>query len=259
MDLDIMTTGPKQSGLRIELRECPAPRKLSQSMLNSSLLEDGEIHLWHASPDMHSSDLDLSRLLSADELARMFRFRFESDQRSFLFCRGMLRMLLASYLGTSPAELRFAYSAHGKPSLAAPFGDLEFNLSHTAGLALFGICRGRRIGLDVEHIRKDFNVMEIAGRFFSSAEKLALAGMPETSKYDAFFHCWTRKEAFVKAQGEGLIRPLDSFDVSISPQDERVSLTTRPYTAEAWQWKLQSLNFSPKYAAAMAIEISNEQ
>jgi 4'-phosphopantetheinyl transferase len=249
-----MTSTP-QAGLRIDVRECPRdPRLLGQSNFDECRIEEGEIHVWHASPGLLSSNLDFVKLLSPDEVERMERFHFDVDRKNFLFCRSMLRMLLASYLGTPPTELRFAYSAHGKPSLAAPFGDLEFNLSHTSGLALFGICRGQRIGLDVERIRKEFNVMEIAGRFFSSSEKRALAQMPGISSHDAFFHCWTRKEAFVKARGEGLSCPLDSFDVSVDPADEEISFTTRPDAAEARRWKLRSVNCFPEYAAALAVE-----
>src|SRR5439155_13239370 len=132
--------------------------------------------------------------------------------------RSMLRVLLASYLGTPPAELCFAYSAHGKPSLAAPSGRLEFNLSHSHGIVLFAFSQGRRVGVDVEYTRRDLNVQEIAGRFFSTAENCALTQCADM--YDAFFHCWTRKEAFVKARGEGLSCPLDSFDVSVAPEEE---------------------------------------
>src|SRR5262249_25780855 len=187
-----------------------------------------------------------------DERERMARFRFANDRNNFLFCRSMLRILLASYLGTSPAELRFAYSAHGKPSLATPVGNLEFNLSHSQGIVLFAFSVQTKVGVDVEHIRRDLNVQEIAGRFFSAAEKRAL--MQRLDAYDAFFHCWTRKEAFVKARGEGLSCPLESFDVSVVPEDEDVCLATRPDSTEAHNWQLCSMNFFPGYAAAVAVE-----
>jgi len=214
--------------------------------------EEGEIHVWHAAPSVHQLDLDSCRLLSPDELDRMNQFRFSKDRNNFLFCRTMLRMLLASYLGTSPAELRFAYSAHGKPSLAAQSGDLEFNLSHSHGMILFAFSQRTRVGVDVEFIRRDLNVQEIAGRFFSAAERRALIRCSDT--YEAFFHCWTRKEAFIKAGGEGLSRSLESFDVSVAPEDEQVSLTTRLDLSEGHGWQLWSLNSFPGYAAAVAVE-----
>jgi 4'-phosphopantetheinyl transferase len=106
--------------------------------------------------------------------------------------------------------------------------------------------------VDVERIHHDFRVQEIAQRFLSVAERQALE--QETSVHDAFFHCWTRKEAFVKARGEGLSYPLDSFDVSVSPKREEVTLSTRPDSSEARQWRLRSLNFFPGHAAALAME-----
>ena len=237
------------TGLRIALRQYPR----DVGRVRQFCMEDGDVHIWRAfcgsNPDFPEG---LSELLTPDERERMARFRFETDQQNFLFCRSMLRILLASYLGSPPAELRFAYSAHGKPSLAAPPNGLEFNLSHSAGTILLAVCQGRRIGVDVERIRHDFNVQEIAQKFFSVAERRALEREP--SVHDAFFSCWTRKEAFVKARGEGLSCPLDSFDVSVSPNDEKVTLRSRPDSLESRHWKLWSLNSFPEHAAALAVE-----
>lgn len=229
----------------IQVRECP------HGLLNLTPPDEGAVHIWRALPALHHIDLDRSEFLSPDEKERMARFRFGTDRHNFIFCRSMLRMLLASYLGTSPAELCFAYSAHGKPSLAVPSGDLEFNLSHSHGAVLFAFSRGRRIGVDVEFVRHDLKVEEIATRFFSSAEQIVIK--QSSDQYQAFFQCWTRKEAFVKARGEGLSCPLDSFDVSIGEQDE-VRLTTRPNASEADNWHLWSLKTLPGYSASVAVE-----
>jgi len=231
----------------IVLRECR--RNVDYTC---SIPDNDEAHIWYAYPAQHHLDLDTYALLSRDEHERMARFRFETDRNNFLFYRSMLRVLLASYLGTPPAELCFAYSAHGKPSLAAPSGRLEFNLSHSHGIVLFAFSQGRRVGVDVEYTRRDLNVQEIAGRFFSTAENCALTQCADM--YDAFFHCWTRKEAFVKARGEGLSCPLDSFDVSVAPEEE-VSLTTRPDACESQSWQLWSLSSFQGYAAAVAVEV----
>ena len=237
-------------GLKIELRECP---RTTESIRQHRTINEGEIHIWYAVPSSAFGE-DSRAVLSEDENARMARFRFNGDQEGFLFCRSMLRMLLSSYLGAAPAKLNFAYSPHGKPSLIAPLGDLKFNLSHTPGLVLLAVCRGMNVGVDVERFRSDLNVKEIAGRFFSAAEQRSLLQMPVALSHEAFFRCWTRKEAFVKARGEGLSCPLDSFDVSVEPDAEEVRLTTRPDGCEAGKWDLQSLNFFPEYAAALAIE-----
>ena len=233
----------------IVLRECP--RTVDSAC---SMPDNGEVHIWYAYPAQHHLDLDTYALLSRDEQERMAQFRFGTDRDNFLFYRSMLRVLLASYLGTLPTELCFAYSAHGKPSLARSSGHLEFNVSHSHGIVLFAFSREGRVGVDVEYIRRDLNVREIAARFFSTAENCALTQCVDM--YDAFFHCWTRKEAFVKARGEGLSCPLDSFDVSTAPQEEEVCLTTRPDPCESQSWQLWSLNSFPGYAAAVGIEAS---
>ena len=235
---------------QIVMQECP----VNPGDLRRLSLRPGEIHIWHAAAEMHLPDLDRIVLLAPDERERMARFHFEKDRNNFLFCRSTLRMLLALYLGNPPAELCFAYSAHGKPSLAVPPGDIEFNISHSAGRVLFAFCRHCKIGVDVERIRQDLNVQEIAERFFSAAEKRELAQFQGGSRYKAFFNCWTRKEAFVKARGEGLSCPLGSFDVSVESDVEDVRLTMRPADAETSSWKLYSLNSFVEHAAAVAVE-----
>jgi 4'-phosphopantetheinyl transferase len=238
-----------EANLAMIVREC-VPMSLSKE---THVLKSDEIHLWHAEISaIDVEELASRKLLSEDEIARMRRFHFDKDRKNFLFCRSMLRILLASYLGLSPAELRFAYSAHGKPNLAEPSGNLQFNLSHSAGAVLFAFCTERRIGVDVERVRRDLNVQEIASRFFSDAENRALRQCPDA--HEAFFRCWTRKEAFVKARGEGLSCPLETFDVSVADEEEQVSLTTRPDPCEAERWQVRSLNSFPGYAAALAVE-----
>ncbi len=245
----------KQAPANLLVRECPS----FTGPVGEQRIQRGDIHIWHASPATHGLHPDAQELLSKDEKERMARFRFESDRHNFLFCRSMLRILLASYLGNTPAELRFAYSAHGKPGLAISSCALEFNLSHTEGTVLLAVCLGHRVGVDVERIRRNFAALDIADRFFSEAEKKALRETPEGSVYDAFFHCWTRKEAFVKARGDGLSCPLASFDVSITPDEEEVSLTIPAQGAEARRWQLWSLNNFPQCAAALAAEVEHGQ
>lgn len=224
-------------------------------------LSDDEVHLWVGHCDINPGDLrSLEDVLSPDERERRERFHFDADRSSFLFARTMLRTVLGRYLGRPPAEVRFAYSAYGKPEIAGQNSiDLHFNLSHSAGKNLLAVCRGRRIGVDVEQIRRDFDAHEISRRFFSPAERLALSQIPEGSCHEAFFHCWTRKEAFVKARGEGLSCPLEDFDVSVDPRDEQVSLTVRPDAGEAERWTLQSVKLFPDYAAAIAVEKRSEE
>jgi 4'-phosphopantetheinyl transferase len=243
-----------ETNLRMIVREC-AP---VSSARETHTVRRNEIHLWHA--EVSATELyefAQHAWLSENESARMMRFHFEKDRQNFLFCRSMLRILLASYLGDPPAELCFAYSAHGKPTLASSSGSLEFNLSHSNGNFLVAITLGRKVGVDIEFLNRDLDVLEIAQRFFSSAERQAIQALPDTLQHDAFFSCWTRKEAFVKARGEGLSRPLDSFDVSVMPDEETVSLATRPDNSEADRWTLLSLNCFPGFKAALAVESEN--
>ena len=219
-------------------------------------LEEYEIQVWNANPQRCAfRPQQLIPLLSKDELDRMARFHFDQDRQDFGFARGMLRILLGRYLDTAPQDLRFSYSEHGKPSLAAPHlaARLEFNLSHTSGCVLVAICRGRQIGIDIEKWRKDINIDEVAARFFSASEQQALMNLPKAIRWQAFFHCWTRKEALLKARGDGLFFPLALFDVSIAAGERSVKLATRPDASEAQRWRVLGVSAPAGYAAAVAV------
>jgi 4'-phosphopantetheinyl transferase len=161
---------------------------------------------------------------------------------------------VGSYLDIPAARVRLEYAEHGKPGLAdiPSTVDLQFNVSHTEGMAIIGFCRGHRIGVDIERLRTDFRTAEIAERFFSLSERAALREVPATQSHECFFRVWTRKEAYIKALGEGLSHPLSQFDVSL---DEIAQLlATRPNAAKAQRWRLQNLPISPDFVAAMAVE-----
>ena len=221
-------------------------------------LEREEVHIWHAQVD-DASCTDIARLaqvLSQDEKDRAGRFRFEKNRNEFIFNRATLRILLASYLRAAASELCFTYSSYGKPYLAAPESAraLAFNLAHTEGMLVLAFAWERKIGVDIENIRKDLEVEEIAERFFSPAERRALRDAPPEDRHEAFFRCWTRKEAYIKARGEGLSHPLHEFDVSVIPQDTAALLATRPDPTEARRWLLRELPAGSGYIAALAVE-----
>ena len=232
-----------------DFRSGPAP---------SPALGNDEIHLWHGTTDGSAAQAEgFVDLLSEDERARMGRFHFANDRRNFALARGMLRTLLGRYLETSPQVLRFSYSQQGKPYLAAPYSEtgLEFNLSHSGGRVLAAICRERQVGIDIEKLRDDIDIDAVSERFFSASERDALTKIPPALRRAAFFHCWTRKEALVKAQGDGLVFPLDLFDVSVDVDREEIALRTRPDPAEAHQWRISSVAVAAGYAAAVAVRI----
>ena len=243
------------SKLKTEILMCPAPASAQAPL--SLPLEDNGVHVWCASLKQTAAELEhLHRVLSREEIERANRFHFARDRNHFIAARGLLRTTLGRYLEADSAELRFCYSPNGKPDLAPEFalGDLRFNLSHSGEIVLFAITRGRRIGVDVEKIRTDFETEHVAERFFSLAESSRLRALPAEQKHEAFFACWTRKEAYVKATGDGLSLPLDQFDVSVAPGEPAVLQNTRPDPAEARRWYLQALKVEPGYAAALAVE-----
>jgi len=221
-------------------------------------LGEHDVHVWQCwlNDYPESELLRLEKFLSADEKERVARFRFEKNRNEFTLSRGWLRMLLGQYLGVSPAELAFTYSAYGKPAIGVPaMASLHFNVSHTDGMAVFGFTWNRRVGIDIEKPRENVKVEELAERFFSVAEKQALREVPPENRREAFFRCWTRKEAYIKAIGEGLSHPLHQFDVSLAPGELRALLCARPDASEASRWVLRDVPITPGYISAVAVEV----
>ena len=223
-------------------------------------LAPDEVALWQAGLDDPAQLLpELWATLSEDERARAERFRLERDRRRFAVCRGLLRRLLAPLTGLPAEGLRFRYGTRGKPALnAGEAGDLRFNVSHSDGVALYAVTRGREVGVDLEHVRPVRYVEQIAERFFSTPECEALRAIPAEAKLDAFFTCWTRKEAYVKARGEGLGYPLDRFAVSVTPGGPAVlSPAGGADEQETAPWSLTGLRQPAGYVAALAVEGHN--
>jgi 4'-phosphopantetheinyl transferase len=216
-----------------------------------------EVHVWQASLSQTSSQIEsFLHSLAADEQARAERFYFDRDREHFVVARGVLRALLGGYLNRAPECLSFCYGSHGKPALAGePDGDaIHFSVSHSDGIALYAVARGREVGIDIERIRFDLAVAEIADRFFSRREAAILRTLPTAAEYQAFFRCWTRKEAYVKARGEGLSLPLDQFDLSLAPGESGAVAGTRGDPSDTSRWSLQELTPAPGYVAALAVE-----
>ena len=158
----------------------------------------------------------LERVLSTDERERAARFVFERDRRHFIVCRGTLRVAVGEYLDMDPSAVRFTYGPLGKPALADDAG-LAFNVSHAAGFALLAFARKAPIGVDVESLNRQIDAEQLATRFFSADEANDLLTVPVSQRVEAFFNCWTRKESYIKAIGDGLTVPLDSFSVTFAP------------------------------------------
>lgn len=220
-------------------------------------LADAEVHVWAAPLDPPAEDVrSYASLLAPDEQARAERFRFERDRRRFSVARGVLRLLLGRYLETEPRRVAFRYESHGKPVLGGELAGrgLRFNVSHSGEMALYALARGRELGVDVEEVRPMEDGLQIAERFFSQAEVAAFRALPAEVRDEAFFNCWTRKEAYIKAVGEGLSFPLHAFDVSLAPGEPARLLASRdPRQAE--RWSLRALpDPAPGYRAAVVAE-----
>jgi 4'-phosphopantetheinyl transferase len=192
--------------------------------------------------------------LSVEERARASRFRHSVDRARFAAARGALRAILGRCLGVEPGCLRFSYGRFGKPVLGGPLGanSVEFNLSHSDDLALVAASVGRRLGIDLERIDASRSGQVIAERFFSPREIAALRALPRERQTDAFFACWTRKEAYLKARGDGLSYPLDRFSVSVSPEEPASLLDCGD--DETQRWVLQDIRPGASWAAALAVE-----
>jgi 4'-phosphopantetheinyl transferase len=224
-------------------------------------LSHGEVHVWRAALDVPPAYLQsLERVLAAEEVYRAQRFRFERDRGCYVATRGTLRILLGRYLRTDPADVRLGYGKHGKPALAAQPGEgrLRFNVSHSGELALLAFARDREVGVDLEKMRPIPQMDQIAQRFFTAREYAALHKIGLDQRLGAFYCCWTRKEAYIKAKGEGLTIPLDSVDVGLR-------LGTHAGCGKARSWtvgdggsldgcSLWSLRPAPGYVGALAAE-----
>jgi 4'-phosphopantetheinyl transferase len=216
-------------------------------------LQREDVHLWQTSLDSGLAE-DLFSSLSQDEKERADQFHFPSDKNDFVVSRGLLRKVLASYVNIKPDEIRFNYGEKGKPALAEDHdARIHFNLAHSRGHILLGVAQERAIGVDLELIRDDLEAEKIAERFFSDQEKVALRRISPELRTRAFFICWTRKEAYIKARGDGLL-PLDRFDVSVDPDESIELLRKGEDPAEISKWSMQSIDLTDNYAAALVVE-----
>lgn len=225
--------------------------------LRVPLLGEADVHVWLAELEQPEHTLQqLTSALDKDELFRARRFHFERDRRHFIIARGVLRGILGSYLKIPPAQVSFVYGPRGKPALAPDDSNnrLRFNVSHSHELALFAVARDREIGVDIEWMRPLEDAEQIATRFFSAREQAELRNLPHSLKHQGFYNCWTRKEAYIKAIGEGLYQALDEFDVSLTPGEPVQLLSVLGKPEEAKRWLLQAVQAPAGYAAALAVE-----
>jgi len=219
-------------------------------------LSPNEVHVWCASLDQTPSRvLHHAQVLSPDERWRAERYYCERDRDRFIVGRGTLRAILGQYVNVAPDGLQFCYGPYGKPALAEGCGGgiLQFNLSHSEGLALVAVTSQRAIGIDLEIIRPFDHLERMVNRLFSCHERAALRSLPESLKPEGFFRCWTCKEAYVKACGRGLTGPLHQFDVSVILGQPAQLLSVQDNAQEACRWAIMALRPAYGYAAALVV------
>ena len=216
-------------------------------------LKVDRVDVWRISLDLQADSIKLlESTLSAEESERAARFHFPADRDRYIITHGCLRDILSRYLHCEPGQLGFSANQYGKPALNDHH--LEFSVSHSGDFALVAVTQERKVGVDVERIRQGISAQVIARRYFSKAEVSELQKLSREQREVAFFTCWTRKEAYIKAQGLGLSLPLESFDVSLTPNEPAFLRATRPDPHEAARWTLLSLDVDSRYASAVAVE-----
>ena len=228
----------------------------------NSVLGEKDVHVWRANLDLPEEEVNkLVQILSAEERERASKFHFPKHRERFIVGRGTLRIILGRYLGIEPQALQFEYSSRGKPKLVdgCNSNKLQFNLSHSEGLALYVFSRDRLVGIDVEYLRPMADAEKIAQRFFSPQEYAVIKALPTAEKEIAFFRAWTGKEAYLKAVGDGLAGSLDSIEISLQLEEATGLLSIMGDSQTAANWSLLNIAISPEYIASLAVEGCNWQ
>lgn len=225
-----------------------------------AVLTDADVHVWYASLEQPAEVVEkLGATLSAEEKVRAERFHFARHRRLFIISRGILRNLLSRYLNIEPGNLEFEYTPTGKPHLSSQgvSPDVFFNLSHSGNRVILAFTRQRQVGVDIEIIHPIHDMDQLARRNFSPDEYKEFKSVGEADRMKAFFHCWTRKEAFIKAIGDGLSFPLQEFTVSFSPGKPAKLLSVSAHEQESVRWSMSDIRVADGYAAALVVEGSS--
>lgn len=216
-------------------------------------IDPGSVDLWMTGLDWDRTAVGAAaELLSVDEHKRANRFHNSVQGGRFAVARAILRLLLSKYLGSGPEEITFSYSPTGKPFVADC--DIKFNLAHSEGTAAYAFTINQEVGIDLERVRTEFPSIEVARGFFAPEELRGLLALSEPDLRTVFYRCWTRKEAYSKARGFGLSRPLDSFSVLVHPVDGCFLCADDRDPVAPDRWRLLDLPEIDGFAGAIAIE-----
>lgn len=216
-------------------------------------LPEGCVHIWKFNRDSQHHDREaLHDLLSSEERNKASKFRFEKDYLTYLVGRGCLRRLLGYYLDRSATSITFKYNEQSKPFINSET-DLQFNISHSGTMILMGFVKNYDIGVDIEYNKQPIEIPQIARSFFSLREAEELLSLPDNEQQSAFYNCWTRKEAFIKAKGGGLSIPLDQFEVSLLPDEEPVLKVIRWDQDDVPNWRVRGFKIGKDYTGAAMV------
>jgi len=212
-----------------------------------------DVHIWAAA--LEGEPARWTNLLSPAELDRAAAFHFELHRRRFIVGRGLLRSILSRYLGVPPEQVEFAYGSQGKPELSGGLAanGLRFNLAHSEDLAIVAITRLGAVGVDLEKIAPLDNIDDLVARFFSARENARFQQLSVEQKAPAFFNLWTRKEAWLKATGEGIAHALNLVEVSFLPGEPARLLSIPEHLSGGAHWSLYELAPAGHFAAALAV------
>jgi 4'-phosphopantetheinyl transferase len=217
-------------------------------------LPTNQTHIWFINFDITEEKFNsLNSFLSKDEIIKASKFRFKKDKNCSIISRGALRLLSSKYLNIKPEDIIFKYGKYGKPEYNIDT-ELKFNVSHSGNMAILSFVKDFDIGVDIEKIKDDFDVLDIATNYFSELEIEALKKVSKEKQAEHFYRCWTRKESFIKAKSQGLSFPLDSFSVCINSDKETELLETKWDKEEKDTWELFTFSPHQNYIGAVSIQ-----
>lgn len=219
------------------------------AMADRTAVDLAAIDAWVVALDDAAATISTD-VLSADEIARAERFVFDRDRRRFIVCRGALRHVLSGYTGIAPEALVFAYGRNGKPALEGTENRVAFNVSHAEERAVIAVSGAADLGVDIECTMRTVDFEGLADRFFSRVESAELRSLAASERRQAFYNCWTRKEAYIKATGDGLACPLQSFAVTLQAAAPAAFRWIEGDTAA--DWRLFAFSPAPTYVGAVA-------
>ena len=219
-------------------------------------LSTGHVDIWKCCVKLGDDQIgELSSLLSTEEKARAQRLKIAEKQNQFIIARGRLRQNLGKYLNLDQHAFKFEYAVHGKPYMEERWQghEISFNVSHSHNFILIAMSLDHQLGIDIEKIQHGKDHTALARRFFSKREQAELTVLPEEIKTRAFYSCWARKEAFVKAVGDGITYGLDTFDVSVHPDETKPLINIHTNSGEDITWSVFNIPMDEDYMAALAV------